>query len=190
MSDSASDRLHDRGRALEDAFFAKQSADKLRALREAMAAKEAVAGIMSQTGIGDEALVARMVALGARPETLAAFALVPLIHVAWADKVLDAKEREALLIEAEGIGLTADAPARALLDDWLAHRPGPEVFDAWKAWHAEVVSGLDADSRARLNRQLLENAHRIARASGGMFRIGAVSADEHRALSELEAVLG
>lgn len=185
----SSDPLHDRGRALEDAFFAKQSEEKLKALRDAMAAKQAVQAIAEQTGIDDPALIQKVVDLGVRPETLAAFALVPLIHVAWADGVLDRKEKEALRVEALALGMEDGGPGMELLDSWLTHKPGPELFQAWTSWIHELEQGLDPASRVSLGAALLENARRVARASGGMFGIGSVSGEEHAAIVELQKIL-
>ncbi len=182
------DGLRDRGRALEDAFFASESEKKLEAMRAAMAAKEAAAVIAQQTGIDDASVIERIVELGVRPETLAAFALVPLVHVAWADGTIDPKEREAVLIEAKALGIH-DGPGLDLLAGWLERRPGPELFSTWKAWHADVIGGLDADARLALGAAILENARRVARAAGGMFGIASVNHEEHAALQQLTEVL-
>ena len=45
-------------------------------------------------------LVARLVEIGIRSDTLAALCLIPLVEVAWADGRLDPPEREALLAAA------------------------------------------------------------------------------------------
>lgn len=186
----SSDSLHDRGRALEDAFFAKQSAEKLKKLRESMAAKQAVEELAKQTGIGDVSLLQKVVDLGVRPETLAAFALVPLLYVAWADGVLDLKEKEALRVEALALGLEEGGPGMELLESWLTSKPDDALFASWKTWIAELEKGLDPASRVALGATLLENARRIARSSGGLFGIGAVSSEEHAAITELREILG
>lgn len=186
MSDDA---LKDRGRALEDAFFAAQSEQKLQKLREKMEAQSAREAIAEQTGIQDAELLDRVVALGIRPSTLSAFALVPLVRVAWADGVLDPTEREAILVEAKALGLQDGGTAMSLLAGWLDRKPDAALFEAWKAWYDQTVAGLDDDALLAMGERIMDNARRVARASGGVLGVGAVSAPERRVLDELAAVL-
>ena len=91
------DTLHERGKALEDMFFAERDRKLINALRDAAAKEQAAVDIGNLTGVSDTSVLQTIAGLGVTAETLAAFSLVPLLHVAWSDKVLDASERDALI---------------------------------------------------------------------------------------------
>jgi hypothetical protein len=78
-----SDLLSERGRALEDKFFAERDRQLLDAIRQKAEAEHATAALGQQTGVNDGPLLVKLVQLGVRVDTLAAFAVVPLLHVAW-----------------------------------------------------------------------------------------------------------
>ena len=181
--------LSDRGRALEDKFFAERERQLLEALRAKAEAKESAEVLASETGIQDAPLLARMVALGVRADTLAAFAVVPLLHVAWGDDLLDTAEREAIEREALGSGISRESGAFTLLSAWLTREPNRELFDAWKQFHADLAPLLTGEEREALAADLLGRCERVARASGGILGIGAVSASERAALAELRSIL-
>jgi len=50
-----------------------------------------------------------LIASGISPDTIAAVSLIPLVAVAWADKKLEAKERDAILNAATEAGISAGA---------------------------------------------------------------------------------
>lgn len=184
------DTLHERGRALEDLFFAERDRKLIQALRDAADRDQAAMDIGSATGVADTSVLQTVAALGVTAETLAAFSLVPLLQVAWSDTVLDASERDAILVEAVAGGVFRGSAAYALLEGWLTRAPEPKLFDAWKAYHQALLPKLSVDDRAKLKADLIEKARRIARASGGLFGLGSVSADEREALRKLEELLG
>lgn len=184
------DLLSERGRALEDKFFAERERQLLDALR-AKTEREAVsAELAHQTGIADQGLVQRLVGLGLSPDTLAAFNVVPMLMVAWGDDLMDAAEREAILEEAVASGISRESSAFTLLSGWLTRAPNPELVDAWRAFHSHLDGHLSEEERRALREDLLGRAERIARVSGGFLGIGAVSADERRTLDDLKATLG
>ena len=115
------DALERFARSIEAAFYKKDVAS----FRAALAAEEAeAAGALGRaTGIDDPDLLARLAELGIRPETLAALTLIPLIETAWADGVMHAKERDAVLRGAATSGIAPDErelPAARALDDRAA----------------------------------------------------------------------
>jgi hypothetical protein len=61
---------------------------------------------VAASGITDDALLDKLVALNLHGETLAALSLDPLVMVAWADGHIDKGERIALLSAASGGGCT------------------------------------------------------------------------------------
>jgi hypothetical protein len=184
-----SDLLSERGRALEDKFFAERDRQLLDAIRLKAEAEQATSALGEQTGVTDGPLLTKLVQLGVRVDTLAAFAVVPLLHVAWGDDVLDTSERQAILLEAASSGLSSESPAFALLEAWLTRSPNRDLFVAWRAFHADLVPLLTVEDRQSLADDLLTRCERVARASGGVFGIGAVSSGERAALAELKALL-
>lgn len=183
------DTLHERGKALEDMFFAERDRKLIQALRDAAAKDQAALDIGNVTGVADLSVLHNVAALGVTAETLAAFSLVPLLHVAWSDKVLDASERDAILVEAVAGGVFRGSTAYTMLEGWLTRAPEPKLFDAWRAYHQALLPKLSADDRTKLKADLHEKARRIARASGGLFGLGSVSAEEREALRKLDELL-
>ena len=93
----AKDFLDERRKALEDSFFAKQNEKLLESLRRSRADDEKRAELSRVSGILDEKVLDELVRLQIGPETLAALSLVPLVTVAWADGLMEARERKAVL---------------------------------------------------------------------------------------------
>lgn len=185
-----SDPLHERGKALEDLFFAELDRKRIEALRQQAAVDKAAVDLGAVTGIQSAPVLTTVAGLGVTPESLAAFALVPLLFVAWSDDVLDTTERDAILVEAVASGVFRGSPAYDLLEGWLTRAPAPALFDAWKAYHTELSARLTPEDRGHLKAELSDKAKRVARASGGFFGLGSVSADEAEALRKLELLLG
>jgi hypothetical protein len=134
-------------------------------------------------------VLAKIVDLGVTPMTMAAFSIIPMLHVAWSDRVMDAAERKSILLEATASGLKSTSPAYSLLESWLSERPNPELFQAWRLYHEALVPHLTPEEREKLKAEMLARAENVARASGGIFGLAAVSGEERAALRELEAAL-
>jgi hypothetical protein len=182
----AEDKLEERRKALEEAFFLKREQEliaKLRAEEEKKGRKRALADV---SGITDEALLERLVAAGVHSQVLAAFSLTPLVAVAWADRRLDEKERRAVIAAAEKMGVAPGSAAHSLLESWLEHRPPPELLDAWVAFVNAPRPDLAAADRQRLKEDTLERARRIAEAAGGFLGVGGVGKAEREVLERIE----
>ena len=63
------------------------------------------------------------------------------------------------------------------------------MVEAWKGFHGQLSAKLSAEERAEFKSNILANAERVARASGGFLGIGSVSSEERTAISELEKLL-
>ena len=179
--------LDDRRKALEQGFFAKQNEAQLDRIRERQERGERRELLREVSGLTDETLLERLEALGIEAETLAALAMFPLIAVAWADGVLEASEREAVLQGAEEAGLSAEGAAASLLHDWLEAPPPSELLAAWRDYAKAICAELNAGERARLRDQLIGRAHAVADAAGGFLGLGnRVSKEEAAVLEELK----
>lgn len=185
----STETLDDRGKALEGKFFRDREQEQIAKLKAKQQREAAISELAEITGFGDEAVLARIVDLGVTPMTLAAFSIVPMLHVAWSDRVLDESERKSILLEATAAGLKSTSPAYGLLESWLTRAPNNELFAAWKAYHEALVPHLSDADRKKMAEELLGRAEKVARSSGGLLGIGSVSSDERQALAELREVL-
>ena len=74
--------LGDRGKALEEMFFAQESEKLRKTLQEKEEVRNKKETLSATSGITDDAVLEQLVALDIRSDTLAALSLVPLVEVA------------------------------------------------------------------------------------------------------------
>lgn len=179
--------LSDSGRALEEAFFFKENEALRQRLQQSSDAKAKREAFATASGITDDAVLDKLIALGIAGDTLAALSLVPMVLVAWADGGVDAKEREAVLAGAEERGLRKGDASRELLEVWLARRPPPELLATWKGYIGALSATIGAEARTSLEKELLGRARAVAEASGGTLGFGRkVSTAEEAVLRDLD----
>jgi tellurite resistance protein len=133
------------------------------------------------------AWVDALLALGITPDTAPAFEALPLVEVAWSDGSVDSEERWRVLASATAFGLELGRPAHAQLELWLEERPAQALFDAWYEFAAQALVGPCAAPRAR---RVIEAAHEVAVAAGGIFGVGAVSRPERAVVRRIRETLG
>ena len=179
--------LGDRGKSLEDAFFRKENERAIQHLREMQQRTTSREGLAKVTGITNQEIIDRLVALGIRPEIVSALAIVPLVEVAWADGSLDAKERQAVLDRAEKSGIAPGTADHDLLRSWLDKKPEPRLLAAWTEMVRGLSEHMSPQELASLKAGLIERAKAVARASGGFLGMGAVSIAEQNAIDRLES---
>lgn len=185
------DFLSEPRRALEEAFFAKHNERLRRALKERAEAEERRQALAEASGITDPAVLDELIELEIEPEAVAAFALIPLVEVAWADGDVHVKEREAILQAAQESGLAPGGVARELLQSWLSERPGSQVLKAWETYTAALAGSLDASGRTRLRKEIVGRARAVAEAAGGILGLGSkISAAEREMIEKLEKAFG
>ena len=175
--------LGNRGRALEELFFARESEKFNQSRQEKDVAENRKAALSAASGISDDTVLDQLIALGISSDTLAALALVPLVEVAWADGDMDEGEGKAILSAAEDSGLSAEGAA--LLDEWLVIQPGSSILAAWKTYVNALTGNMDAVTRDKLKRELLSRARAVAESAGGILGIGKISKEEENKLEEL-----
>jgi tellurite resistance protein len=179
--------LRRRGIALEETYFRQIEAEKLQRLRTERAREKLRAEIEMMLGVEDIAMVDRLIDLGINRHSIDAIKALPLVEVAWADGGVDVKERRRVLEVAAQLGLESDTPAHVLLEAWLVRRPGPELFETWCRVAARRWNLRTEAARARL---VLEGAHEVAMASGGLFGFGGISGSERAVIERISQVLG
>jgi hypothetical protein len=180
------DFLADRRKALEEAFFAKQDTKLVARLRAERERTLAIAALRSASSIDDPDLLARLVDRGIDARSWTALALVPLVEVAWADGSVEPKERDAILAMAREHGVMPGSPGEALLENLLTKRPEPAVFAAWGGYVTELASSFTAGERGAMRERLVERAHKVAKAAGGLLGIASISEAEKRVIAALE----
>ena len=182
-----SESLDQSRRALEEAFFAEHNEKLRQRLIEADRLNSRKAALSAASGITDEAVLARIMALDIGPEALVALSLVPLLLVAWADGALDEDERAAILKAAEEAKIGRAGPAHELLAGWLQRPPPAALFETWSGYIHAVTARLDGPQRAELRTHLLGTVRAVAEASGGFLGLGRkVSSAEAAMLARLE----
>jgi len=157
--------LEERGRALENQFYEKENQEKLTTMKHKLDSQRSKDELRKASGMTDDAVLERLVALGLRANTIAALSLAPLIQVAWADGTIQDNERTAILQGAHGKGLEEGSDGYDLLQTWLKREPGDRL----------------------LKNQIVGFAKMVAASAGGILGFGKVSASEEAVLHRIEA---
>ncbi len=181
------DIMDERRSALEDEFFHKQDQKKLEAMKEKLSAQATKDELRKVSGMSDDAVLDKLVALGLDGKTVAALSLVPLISVAWADGEIQDNERDAILHGAQGKGMEDGTPGHALLASWLSKKPDDSLFEAWTGYIKALTSQLNDEQTRLLKKQILNFSSLIAGSAGGFLGIGKVSGAEEKVLARIEA---
>lgn len=183
-----SDSLHDRGKALEDLFFAEKDQELLEKMHEEIAAQESREALQSASGISDAAVLDSLCKSGISPESLTSVALIPLVAVAWSDNKMDEAEKVAILQAADVAGITTGSVSYQTIESWLSKKPGSDLLEAWKAYIGSLKTTLEPAALAQLEVSIIGRAERVAKASGGFLGLThKVSDSERKVLDELSA---
>ena len=183
--------LDARRRTLEDAFFRKRDAILIEQYHKLEKMKETKQALQKVSGISDEKVLDKLVALNVRPETLASLAMVPLVEIAWADGSIQAEEREAILKAAAKNGFAKGSIDYALLESWLARRPQDSMLDAWTLYIRGLCANLNRTEIAHLRDELIGHAKTIAETSGGFLGlVSKISKAEQAMIDRLKAAFG
>ncbi len=180
--------LDSRRRTLEDAFFRKRDAILAEQFHKLEKMKETKQALHKVSGITDEKVLDKLVALNVRPETLASLAMVPLVEIAWADGSIGVEERDAILKAVSKSGFVKGSIEYALIEGWLACRPPKSMLDAWTHYIQGLTENLNKTQIAHLRDELIGHAQDIARASGGFLGLTSkISTAERAMIDRLKA---
>lgn len=189
----ADDSLADRRRAHEEEYFRRKDRELLEKMRRAAAAERARRDLGAKAGTSDPDLLRGLEELGFTPDTVSLLPLVPIVQVAWAEGGISPAERTLLLELARGRGIEEGSAAGRQLADWLDRRPSADVFARATRLIAAMLASdhADADAAARnlSAEDLVKHCERVAAASGGIFGLGRVSAQERATLEQIAAQL-
>ena len=179
--------LAERERALEDAFFQKETRRLLEAMHERQTHEEQFEALSRTIGISDTKIVEPLLELGLRESNFTALVMAPLISVAWADNRMEKDERRLIARSAEELGIEAGSDGAQLLDLWLEHRPHESLLDAWSAYVHELCAVLDESARERLRDDIVSRAKLIARGIAKSFlRASGPTEDERDVIKRIE----
>jgi hypothetical protein len=179
----------DQGRDMEEEYFRKQDRELIERMRKEAEAAAAKKALGERTGLTDPQLVADLEALGFTADTVSLLPVMPVIQVAWAESGVSTKERKLVVDFARQRGIAEGSVADAQLQAWLNTRPSDAVFDkATRLIRAMLAAGSVATHDLNTD-DLVAYCERIAHASGGVFGIGSVSAEEKQALARIAQAL-
>ena len=183
------DGITDEARKREEDYFRKRDRELIERMRQAAAAEQARRELEAKTGLHDPELLHDLQELGFAPDTIALLPIVPILQVAWAEGGVSEAERKLIVQLARARGIGPNSAADRQLTQWLERRPSADVFaSATRLIRAmldhppEAFADLSADD-------VIKYSESIASASGGMFGIGKISAEERATLAQIASAL-
>ncbi len=174
---------------LEERFFNEMDNKLLAQLRSELSSEQSAQEIMRLTGLNNEKLASEIAAMNITVETLAAFRLVPLVAVAWADDRVEENERYAILLTAEKAGIAKDSAAMAMLQSWTTRRPPADLLEAWCDYARALTASLAGEHAQTLRHEVLQQVKSVAQASGGVLGFGSTSNTEQAIIDQVEQAL-
>ena len=179
--------LQKSAKAMEESFFVRENERLLKKLREEAATEKRREALRENLQIDDEELLDRLIEMDLTVETVVAFTVIPLVEVAWADGHISGKERKAVLRAAAERGIEEGSTNFQMLQDWLDHKPEPQLFDVWKSYARELTVGLDPSIALAIRESVAKRTKAVADAAGGFLGLKAISAEEQTVLDEIDA---
>jgi len=187
---TVSDAFERRRRSFEAEYFSRKEAHLVGKLKQVFGRKVDKDSVSEATGIKNERLLENLVALNLSGDLMAAFNLLPLVEIAWADGAVDEREVRALMTALEQQGMLPGTPAYSRMEFAIKHGPDPEAKKLWYLYAEELKNTLSAKELAEFRRDILETARTIANVSGGLLNIAfTVSPNEQRVLDAVEKAL-
>ena len=181
--------IKERGKALEDAFFAKRDKELLEKVKADLDITSKREELKSATGIDDDGVLDELIAIGVTTKSLAAMSLIPLVLVAWADGNAIGGERKAILQSAEQSGVRPGSATSDVLEGWLAKEPDAVLTEAWQDYIRVVMEKLPVGEKIKLGEQLHARCKEVAEAAGGFLGLASISSSEMEVLEMIQATL-
>ncbi len=180
-------QLQNAQQQLSEKFYSDIDEQLLDDLHDDLGDADDAKALAAATGIVDSDLLKELVGLGVSAQTLAAFRMIPLLHVAWCDGVLQKSEREVLLDVACRRNMARGSAAYRVLDEWMERPPRSELMTAWRKYLEEMCDGLSPTAIAVLRSEIVGQAEMVAQAAGGILGIASTSKLEKQALESIRA---
>lgn len=183
------DGMTDHIRAREDEHFRKKDRELIDKLRQADAAAKTRLALEQETGLHDPEMLRELDLLGFTPATIALLPLMPVLRVAWAEGGVSLAERTLIVDLARARGIAAGGAADHQLHEWLEHQPSEDTFHKATRLIGAMVGTPHGEAVHVTPDELIAHCETIAHASGGIFGIGSVSAEEKAALAKIAAAI-
>jgi hypothetical protein len=179
------DSIHERGRALEEEYFRKKNRELVEKMQREGRNEEARREMGARIGLQDPEALGELQRLGFTPDTISLLPLVPVIQVAWADGHVEQGERAAVQKLARARGIAQGSAADHQLNAWLLDQPSVEVFaSATRLIRALLDAPSERQGTVSAD-ELVAYCEQIAAASGGLFGLNKISAEERALLTRL-----
>lgn len=166
----------------EENYFRERDRELLEAQRRAEAREAERTAIGAVFGIEDDATLVELQQLGYDAETVKVLPLLPLIRVAWAEGVVTAREREAILASAKASGLGNETVAYHKIQGWLEEPPSDPLYQPSLRLLGKILR--EGGSNAPRLQEIIADCTKVAAASGGFFGFGSSVSDVESAVIE------
>lgn len=184
------DSFDTRRAGLEAEYFHKKDADLVGKLKTVFDRKLDRDQLRKATGIKNDEVLDRLLAVNAKGEMLLAFRLYPLAEIAWADGSVDKREVKAVIDAATKLGVPAKSAALGAIESWLTHGPPEDARAAWYAFAKELCHSLDPAELEKFRSELVAGATAVAKASGGILGVAfEISPKERKVLDTIANAL-
>jgi tellurite resistance protein len=141
--------------------------------------------IGDSVGALDLSLADRISALGFDGDSAAAFDLMPLIHVAWADGRIQRKERGLILEVLSVRGFEPGSQAFLTVESLLERQPSEAFFEESLRVLKETLG-----DRPSVGATIVALCTQVAEAAGGMLGMRKVSPEERKLIAAIADALG
>lgn len=186
---SNNEGITDDVRKREEEYFRRKDRELLESMRKRELDAATRKSLEDATGIHDPEQIQELQALGFTLATVTLLPLLPVLQVAWAEGGVSASERAMIINLARARDIVAGSEADAQLQQWLDEKPSDATFRKASRLIGAILDHPDASQVQVKPDDLLQYCEQIAQASGGLFGIGAVSAEEKKVLQQIAAQL-
>ncbi len=191
MTIAQHDAFEARRSSFEEGYFRTKDAELVAKLRSVFQTRRDREELARLTGIGNDQVLDRLMAVQVKGEMLTAFKLLPLVEIAWADGACDQREADAVIEAAVRHGIPRESEALLRIREWLQRGPNPEARKAWAMYASELRKVLTPEELATFREDLVRTAKQIANLSGGILStFFTVSGRESEIIRRIGAELG
>ncbi len=181
-------KLYDRIGRLEDLHCLRIEIDLRKAQLDACRRDRLRDEMREQCAELDDELLQRLLNFGFSGQDLPAITLVPLSEMAWASGSVSEQECEQAMLAIFDSPLSGNAHAIETYRDWLRNRPSDDLLDLWSDYTLATRHRHDEGHWRAEGEKLIQQAYRVAMASGGLFGFGKLCAAEQLILDRIGSV--
>ena len=174
-----------RGKSAEESYHHKKEQEALDRLRGRVEQERKRRGLSEELNIYDEKVLDALDELGFTREVLVLLHIVPLIEVAWSDGSISPAERAKLLEIAASRGIVSGTPAYEKMIPMLDERPAEAAFRACTRVIRAMFATLTPEQQRGIEGNLPAYAAAVARASGGLLGMAAISSAEQAVIDRI-----